>query len=99
MTFQLKRFGVDDADAWAMEHFFRMTFPDLSERLYFSGFVDQSFDEDLPAAMPSNPIIGEFQLGIRFWKDFYAIGEYRINQKRVGDETNFAAGIEYKVRW
>lgn len=99
MTVQLKRFGHDDPDSWGMEHFFRMTFPNVSERLYFSGFVDQSFGEDLPDAMPSKPIIAELQLGVRFWNDFYAIGEYRINQKRVGDETNFAAGIEYKVRW
>ena len=99
MTVQLKRFGHDDPDSWGMEHFFRLTFPDVSDRLYISGFVDQSYGEELPDAMPSNPVIGEVQLGVRFWKDFYAIGEYRVNQKRVGDEHNFAAGIEYKIRW
>ena len=99
MTFQLRRFGVDDNDGWAMEHFFRMTFPGVSERLYLSGFVDQIFDQPGPEAWPSNPIVGELQLGVRLWNRFYAIGEYRVNQKRVGDEENFAAGIEYKLRW
>jgi len=99
MTFQLRRFGVDDNAGWAMEHFFRMTFPGVSERLYLSGFVDQIFDQPGPDAWPSNPVVGEMQLGVRLWNRFYAIGEYRVNQKRVGDEENFAAGIEYKVRW
>lgn len=99
MTMHLKRFSHDDPDSWGMEHFFRMTFPSLSDRLYLSGFMDQSFGEDLPDTMPSKPIIAEVQFGVRLWKDFYAIGEYRLNQKRVGDEENFAAGIEYKVRW
>ncbi len=99
MTFQLRRFGVDDNDGWAMEHFFRMTFPGVSERLYLSGFVDQIFDQPGPDAWPSNPVVGEVQLGVRLWNRFYAIGEYRVNQKRVGDEENFAAGIEYKLRW
>jgi len=99
MTFQLKQFEVDDPDAWAMEHWFRMTFPQISERLYLSGFVDQSFNQDLPDTMPRSPIVAEIQLGMRLWNRFYAVGEYRINQKRVGDEYNFAAGIEYKFRW
>jgi hypothetical protein len=62
-------------------------------------FVDQINDQPGPEAWPSNPVVGEVQLGVRLWKRFYAIGEYRVNQKCVGDEENFAAGIEYKVRW
>ena len=99
LTFQLRRFSVDNNDGWALEHFFRMTFPGISERLYLSGFVDQIFDQEVPDAWPSNPIVGEVQLGVRLWDRFYAIGEYRVNQKRVGDEYNFAAGIEYRFRW
>ena len=99
MTFQLKQFEVDDPDAWAMEHWFRVTFPQISDRLYLSGFVDQTFNQDLPDTMPRSPIVAEVQLGMRLWNRFYAVGEYRINQKRVGDEYNFAAGIEYKFRW
>lgn len=99
MTFQLKRYGVDDASAWAMEHWFRITFPQWSDRLYVSGFVDQTFDQDLPEALPKSPIVGEVQMGVRLWDNFYAISEYRVNQRRVGDEYNFAVGLEYKVRW
>jgi hypothetical protein len=82
-----------------MEHFFRMTFPNISNRLYVSGFVDQTFDDDLPDALPSSPIVAEIQMGMRVFDRFYAIGEYRINQKRLGDEHNVAVGIEYKFRW
>jgi len=99
MTFHLKQFSVDDNDAWAMEHFFRMTFPGISDRLYLSGFLDQAFNQDLPDNVPSHPIVAEVQLGVRMFNRFYAIGEYRINQRRVGDERNFAIGIEYKFRW
>ena len=99
MNFHLKRYAVDDADAWQMEHFFKMTFPKLSERLYLSGFVDQIFNQNLPDTLPRSPIIAEVQLGMRMFDRFYAITEYRINQLRVGDEDNLAIGIEYKVRW
>lgn len=99
MTVHLRRFSVDDNDAWQMEHFFRLTFPNMSERLYLSGFVDQTFDQDLPDTLPSSPIVAEVQLGVRLWDRFYAITEYRVNQRRVGDEHNLAIGIEYKFRW
>ncbi len=99
MNVYLKRYSVDDASAWQMEHFFKMTFPMLSDRLYFSGFVDQTFGQDLPDSIPSSPIIAEFQLGMRMFDRFYAITEYRVNQRRVGDEYNLAVGIEYKFRW
>lgn len=99
MNFHLKRYSVDDAGAWQMEHFFKMTFPSLSERLYLSGFVDQTFNQELPETLPDSPIIAEVQLGVRMFDHFYAITEYRVNQRRVGDEKNLAIGIEYKVRW
>ena len=99
MNFHLKQYSVDDAGAWQMEHFFKMTFPKPSERLYLSGFVDQIFNQNLPDTVPSSPIIAEVQLGMRMFDRFYAIAEYRINQLRVGDEDNLAIGIEYKVRW
>ena len=99
MNVYLKRYSVDDPSAWQMEHFFKMTFPTLSDRLYFSGFVDQTFGQDLPDSIPSSPIIAEFQLGMRMFDRFYAITEYRVNQRRVGDEYNLAVGIEYKFRW
>lgn len=99
LTFHLQRFASDDSGAWGLEHWFKVTFPGRFDRVYLSGFVDQTFGQDLPAALPSNPVIGEVQLGVRLWDRFYAIGEYRVNQLRVGDENNFAAGIEYKFSW
>lgn len=99
ITFQLRQFSVDDNSGWAMEHFFRMTFPNVSDRLYLSGFMDHSLNQAVPANVPSNPIVAEIQLGMRMFDRFYAISEYRINQKRVDDEYNFAVGIEYKFRW
>ena len=77
MTIQLRRFEVADTSSWALEHWFRMTFPQVSDRLYLSGFIDQSFDETLPAAMPESPIVTEIQLGMRMFDQFYAIAEYR----------------------
>ena len=99
MTVQLRRFEVEDTSSWALEHWFRMTFPQISDRLYLSGFVDQAFDETLPAAMPDSPIVTEIQLGMRVFDQFYAVAEYRKNQRRIGNENNLAVGIEYKMRW
>jgi len=73
--------------------------PTVSERLYISGFLDQTFNLDLPDAFPTNPIVSEVQLGVRLFDRFYAVTEYRINQFRRGDEHNLAAGFEYKFRW
>lgn len=98
LTVQLKRFGTNDPGGWGLEHFFRLSFPNVSDRLYLSGFVDQAFDEDLPDFMPSRPIVAEIQLGVRVWDRFYAVGEFRVNERRVGDEHNFVVGIEYKFR-
>ena len=99
MNFQLKRFSVEDTGAWQIEHFFLMKFPNVSERLYLSGFLDQTYNQELPDALPKSPIVAEMQLGVRLWDHFYAISEYRVNQRRVGNEYNFAVGIEYKFRW
>ena len=99
MTVQVRRFEVADTSSWALEHWFRMTFPQVSDRLYLSGFIDQAFDETLPAAMPDSPIVTEIQLGMRVFDQFYAVAEYRKNQRRIGNENNLAVGIEYKMRW
>lgn len=99
VTFQLKRFSSGDDDVWQMEHFFRFRFPGLSDRLYLSGFIDQTFDLDLPDEFPDTLIVAEVQGGIRIWKNFYAVVEYRNNDFRLGNESNLAAGIEYKYVW
>ena len=99
LTFQLKRFSSDDNKAWQMEHFFWMTFPGISDRLYLSGFLDQTFNLDLPDALPRNPIVTEVQLGLRLFDRFYAVTEYRINEFRISEDHNLAVGVEYKFRW
>jgi hypothetical protein len=96
MTVQFKRFEFDDSDAWQSEHFFRMN---LTERLYLSGFVDQTYGLDTSGALPSTPVVAEVQLGMRLFDRLYAITEYRKNEFRIGNEENLAAGIEYKFRW
>jgi hypothetical protein len=99
VSFYFKRFSSGDDRAWQMEHFFKLRFPGVSERLYLSGFLDQTFDLSLPEELPESPIVTEVQAGARIWNDFYVIAEYRINQFRLGKEHNFAAGIEYKYAW
>ena len=99
ITFQLKRFGSTDNKVWQTEHYFKMKFPGLSERLYLSGFIDQTFDLDLADVLPKNPVVMEVQAGVRLWKNFYGVAEYRVNDFRLGNEYNLAAGIEYKHAW
>jgi hypothetical protein len=99
ITFQLKRFSSGNDNAWQMEHYFKLRFPGVSDRLYVSGFLDQTFNLDLPDEFPDAPIVTEIQGGVRIWRDFYAVVEYRKNDFRLGDESNLAAGIEYKYTW
>lgn len=99
LTFHLKRFSSGDDKVWQMEHFFKMSFPYISDRLYLSGFVDQTFDQSLPPGFPQNPVVTEIQLGMRLFDKFHAVTEYRINDFRNGNETNLAIGVEYKFRW
>lgn len=99
ITFQLKRFGSSDNKVWQTEQYFKMKFPGLSERLYLSGFIDQTFDLDHSAALPKNPVVMEVQAGVRLWKNFYGVAEYRVNDFRLGNEYNLSAGIEYKHAW
>lgn len=93
------QFDSEDANVWQLEHAFRMTFPYLSDRLYLAGFVDHTFNQDLPAHFPDSPIVGEAQLGYELFDNFFAIAEYRVNQYRRSDVNNLAIGLEYKIVW
>ncbi len=93
------QFDREDGYIWQMEHVFNMRFPFISEKLYLSGFIDHTFNQRLPSGYPSNPIVGEFQLGYRVVDQFYLITEYRINEYRRSDVNNLAAGFEYKIIW
>ena len=93
------QFDHEDSDVWQMEHVFRLQFPYLSPRLYLAGFVDHTFNQNLPSSMPTNPVVGEVQLGYRVVDNFYLISEYRVNEYRRSDVNNLSAGIEYKLLW
>ena len=67
ITFQLKRFGSTDNKVWHTEQYFKMKFPGLSERVYLSVFIDQTFDHDHADALPKNPVVLEVQAGVRLW--------------------------------
>ncbi|MFT7128922.1 MAG: hypothetical protein ACI89U_001033 [Gammaproteobacteria bacterium] len=99
VNFHLLQIDHEENNVWQMEHSFRLTFPYLSERLYFAGFLDHTFNEDLPRGYPSSPIVGEAQLGYRISGNFFAIAEYRVNQYRRSDVNNLAIGFEYKINW
>jgi len=93
------QFDNEDPDVWQLEHVFRMTFPYLTDRLYFAGFIDHTFNQDLPRGFPTNPIVGEAQLGYRLFENFHLVTEYRVNEYRRSDVNNLATGFEYKVIW
>lgn len=99
INFHLLQFDHDDARVWQMEHVFMLRFPSVSERLYLSGFIDHTFNEDLPSDFPSSPVVGEAQLGYNLADNLYAVVEYRVNEYRRSDVNNLAAGIEYKIKW
>lgn len=84
---------------WQLEHVFSMSFPSISDRLYLSGFADHTFNENLPASIPHNPIVAEAQLGYRLVPNTYAVAEYRVNQYRRSNVNNIAIGLEYKKSW
>ncbi len=84
---------------WQIEHSYRMTFPYLSNRLYLSGFIDHSFNQDLPDNYPSDPVVWETQVGYEIAGNFFAIMEYRVNEYNRNDVNNLALGIEYLIKW
>jgi len=93
------QFDHQDADIWQLEHAFMMRFPGISEKLYLAGFMDHTFNEDLPSIFPDAPIVGEAQLGYEVLDNLFIILEYRVNEYRRSQVSNVAAGIEYKVFW
>lgn len=99
INFHLLQFDQADANIWQMEHVFKLSFPYISERLYLAGFVDHTFNEDLPTDIPSNPVVTETQLGYRIYENFYVVTEYRVNQYRRSNVNNLAIGLQYKLQW
>lgn len=99
INFHLVQFDNEDADVWQMEHVLMMKFPYISNRLYLTAFADHTFNQNLPEAMPSSPIVAEAQLGYRIVENFFVVAEYRLNQYRRSDVNNLALGLQYKVNW
>jgi len=99
INFHLKQFDSVPENVWQMEHVFRMTFPALTNRLYLAGFIDHTFNENLPDNMPKNPIVAEAQLGFRIIENLFVVAEYRVNEYRRADVNNMALGLEYLIKW
>lgn len=99
LTFHLYQISSPDDRFWQMEHYFKMLFPGITDRLYLSGFLDQTFGLRDSPALPDHPVVTEIQLGLRLVDNFYAVSEYRINEYRPAAVHNLAAGIEYKFSW
>ncbi len=99
MNFHLVQFDNEAPNVWQIEHVYKLAFPWLTERLYLAGFIDHTFNQDLPSGMPSNPIVGETQIGYRLFDHFYFVTEYRVNQYRRDDVNNLAMGLEYIIKW
>jgi len=92
------QFDHEDPYVWQLEHAFLLKLPLISDRLYVAGFMDHTFNQDLPSHFPSNPIVAETQLGYRIIDSFYVVTEYRINEYRRADVNNISVGFEYKVK-
>ena len=99
INFHLKQFDSVSEDVWQMEHAFRMTFPSLDNRIYLAGFIDHTFNENLPNTISKNPMVGEIQLGYEAIENLFIIAEYRVNEYRYSDVNNTALGIEYIIKW
>ena len=99
INFHAYQWDSEPGHVWQIEHTYRMTFPYLSNRLYLAGFIDHTFNQDLPDNYPSSPVVWETQLGFELFDNFYAITEYRVNEYNRNDVNNLAAGIQYLIKW
>lgn len=93
------QFDQQPGRIFQLEHGFRMTFPYLTDRAYLAGFIDHTFNEELPESFPDNPIVSEVQFGYRVVENLFVVAEYRLNQYRRSDVNNLAVGLQYKLNW
>jgi len=93
------RIDQRDVGGWQLSHTYQMTFPYISDRLYLGGFLDHNIDETTRPGLTRDYVISETQLGVRIYRQLYLVAEYRINDYRRSDNTNFGAGFEIKTRW
>ena len=94
-----KRFDQRDVGGWQISHAYQATFPYISNRLYFSGFLDHNINEEKISGIKRDNIVSENQFGFQLFKKVYAVIEFRINEYRKVDTTNFSMGFEIKTNW
>lgn len=93
------QFDTEAGRIWQLEHVFNLRFPALSDRLSLAGFIDHTFNQELPSSFPSAPVVAEAQLGYQLFDNFSVAIEYRINQYRRSDVNSLGIGVAYKFNW
>ena len=99
INFHALQIDRQDRYVWQMEHVARLSIPHLDQRLYVAGFADHTFNGSTPEGAPSAPLVMEVQAGVRLFDQLHAVAEYRVNQYRVGSESNVAFGAQYVARF
>lgn len=99
INFHAYQWDSEPGYVWQIEHTYRMTFPYINNRIYLAGFIDHTFNQDLPDDFPASPVVWETQVGFEILDNFYAIMEYRVNQYNRKDVNNLALGVEYLIKW
>jgi hypothetical protein len=79
-----------DGFNWQIEYFYSITIAPqfFSKRLYIAGFADQNMNKGKISW------VTEHQLGYRFYDNFFAVSEYRINEF-FEKKSGLGLGIEY----
>jgi hypothetical protein len=93
------QFDHEQGHIYPIEHTFMLKCPNISERLYLSGLIGRTVNNRRPAHLLTNPIVAEFQLGMRLVKHLFLTSEYRVNQYRRSDVHNLTVGLQYKMIW
>ena len=93
------RIDQRDVGGWQISQTYQLSFPYISDRLYLSGFLDHNIDETSRPGLTRDNVVSETQFGVRLYRQLYAVAEYRINDYRRSDTTNFGAGFEIKTSW
>jgi hypothetical protein len=93
------RFDQRDVGGWQLSHAYIIKFPYISDRLYFSGFLDHNIQESNIPVIKRDNIVSENQFGVRLFRKLYAVAEFRVNDYRRSDRTNFGMGLEIKTNW
>lgn len=92
------RLDQREVRGWQISNSYQLDFPYISDRLYFSGFLDYNIDERVSTGR-RNVIISENQLGVRLFRSVHAVAEYRFNEYRSDHKHNVAVGLELKLDW